>query len=122
MTELVLSCPRFMRNLTSQHAGRILCPPQIPALTVYWSVTRLGDTGRHCLTLRVTHWAKPSRGQAGQSIRPTLAWEIIYQAFVFLVDLYRQTFARIFYPIPSYFPNISLYFIQTCNPFIQTNV
>ena len=121
MTELVLSCPRFTRNLISQRAGRILCP-RIPMLTIHWSVTGLGDTGRHCLTLCVTHWAKPSRGQTGQSIRPILAWEIIYQAFVFSVDLYRQTFARIFYPIPSHFPNISLYFIRTYNLFIQTNV
>ena len=66
MTELVLSCPRFMRNLTSRHAGRILCPPRIPALTVHWSVIGLGDTGRHRPPLRVTHWAKSSRGQAGQ--------------------------------------------------------
>ena len=66
MTELVLSCPRFTGNLTSQRAGHILCPPRIPTLTVHWSVTGLGDTGWHCLTLRITHWAKPSRGQAGQ--------------------------------------------------------
>ena len=66
MTELVLLCPRFTRNLTSQCAGRILCPPQIPALTVHWSVIGLGDTGRHCPTLHATHWAKSSRGQAGQ--------------------------------------------------------
>ena len=66
MTELVLSCPRFMRTLTSRCAGRILCPPRIPALTIHWSVIRLGDTGRHCPPLHVTHWAKSSRGQAGQ--------------------------------------------------------
>ena len=66
MTELVLSCPRFMRNLTSWRTGRILCPPQIPTLTIHWSVIGLGDTGQHCPTLRATHWAKSSRGQAGQ--------------------------------------------------------
>ena len=66
MTELVLSCPRFTRNLTSRCAGRILCPPRIPALTVHWSVTGLGDTGQHRPPLHITHWAKSSRGQAGQ--------------------------------------------------------
>ena len=122
MTELVLSCPRFMRNLTSRRTGRILCPPRIPTLTVFWSVIMLGDTGQHCPILHATHWAKSSRGQAGQSIHPILIWETIYQAFVFLVSLYRQTFAKIFYPVPSYFSNISLYFIRTCNPFIPINV
>ena len=66
MTELVLLCPRFTRNLTSQLAGHILYPSRIPALTVHWSVTGLGDTGRHRPPLHVTHWAKSSRGQAGQ--------------------------------------------------------
>ena len=66
MTELVLLCPRFMRNLTSRCTGHILCPPRIPALTVHWSVTGLGDIGRHRSPLHVTHWAKSSRGQAGQ--------------------------------------------------------
>ena len=122
MTELVLSCPRFMRNLTGQCASLVLCLPRIPALAVHWSAIGLGDTGRHCLTLHVTHWAKPSRGQAGQSIHPILAWGTIYQAFVFLVDLYKQMFAKIFYPIPPYFPNISLHFIRMFNPSIQINV
>ena len=66
MTELVLPCLRFTRNLTSWGTGHILCPPQIPALTVHWSVIMLGDTGRHCPTLCTTHWAKSSRSQAGQ--------------------------------------------------------
>ena len=66
MTELVLLCPRFTRNLTSRRAGRILCPPPIPTLTIHWPVTGLGDTGRHRPRLRVTHWAKSSRGQAAQ--------------------------------------------------------
>ena len=65
-TELVLSCPRFMRNLTTWQAGCILCPPRIPTLTIHWSVIGLGDTGWHCPPLHVTHWAKSSRGQAGQ--------------------------------------------------------
>ena len=66
MTELVLSCPRFMRNLTGQCASLVLCLPRTPVLAIHWSAIGLGDTGWHCLTLRVTHWAKPSRGQAGQ--------------------------------------------------------
>ena len=66
MTELVLSCPRFMKNLSSRRAGCILCPPRIPALTVHWSVTGLVDTGWHCPPLRVIYWVKLSRGQAGQ--------------------------------------------------------
>ena len=66
MTELVLSCPRFMRNLTSQRTGCILCPARIPTLTIHWSVIGPGDTGWHCPTLRATHGAESSRGQAGQ--------------------------------------------------------
>ena len=66
MTELVLSCPRFMKNLSSHHTGRILCPPRIPALTIHWSVTGLVDTGRHCPPLRIIYWVKLSRGQAEQ--------------------------------------------------------
>ena len=64
MTELVLV--RFTRNLTSRHAGHILCPPRIPVLTVHWSVIGLGDTGQHHPPLHITHWAKSPRGQAGQ--------------------------------------------------------
>ena len=89
MTELVLSCPRFTRNLTSQRTGRILCPPRIPTLTVHWSVIRLGDTGQHCPTLHATHWAVIKRSGwtiAGQSIHPILICESIYQAFVFSVN------------------------------------
>ena len=59
---------------------------------------------------------------AGQSIHPILIWETIYQAFIFLVNLHRQTFVKIFYRISSYFPNISLYFIQMCNPLISISV
>ena len=66
MTELVLSCPRFTRNLTSWLAGCILCPNRIPVLTIHWSVIELGDTGWHRPPLCITHWAKSSRGQAGQ--------------------------------------------------------
>ena len=66
MTELVLLCPRFMRNLSSQRAERILCPSQVPALTVNWTTNGLGDTGRHCPLLCVIHWAKTSTDQAGQ--------------------------------------------------------
>ena len=100
MTELVLSCPRFMRNLSSRHAGCILCPPQIPTLTVHWSVIGLGDTGRHCPPLHVIHWAKSSRGQAGQLLdnqfSPFLIQEQVYQVFIFSVNLYRQAFVKIF--------------------------
>ena len=100
MTELVLSCPRFMRNLSSRCAGRILCPPQIPTLTVHWSVIGLGDTRRHCPPLRVIYWAKSSRGQAGQLLdnqfSPFLIRQQVYQAFIFSVNLYRPVFAKIF--------------------------
>ena len=124
MTELVLSCPRFTRNLTSRCSGRILCPPLIPTLTVHWSAIGLGDTGRHCPPLHVTHWAKSSRGQAGQLLddqfTPILIWESIYQAFVFSVNLYRQAFTKIFLSHSLIFSNISLYFIRTYNPFIPT--
>ena len=66
MTELVLSCPRFTRNLIGKRASLILYLSQIPMPAVHWSAIGLGDMGRHCLTLHVTHWAKLSRGQAGQ--------------------------------------------------------
>ena len=66
MTELVLSCPRFTRNLTSRCTGHILYPPRIPVLAIHWSVIGLGDTGWHPPPLCVIHWAKSSRGQAGQ--------------------------------------------------------
>ena len=66
MTELVLSCPRFTRNLTGKHVSLILYLPRIPTPAIHWSAIGLGDTGWHCLTLHVTHWAKLSRGQAGQ--------------------------------------------------------
>ena len=122
MTELVLSCPRFTRNLTGKHASLILYLPRIPAPAVHWSAIRLGDTGWHCLTLCITHWAKLSRGQAGQLIHPILAWGIIYQAFVFLVDLHKQMFVGVFYSILPYFLYISLYFIRMFNPFILINI
>ena len=66
MTELVLSYPRFMRNLSSQCAECILCPSQVPTLTVNWTKNGLGDTGRHCPLLCIIHWAKTSTDQAGQ--------------------------------------------------------
>ena len=125
MTELVLSCPRFMRNLSSWRAGCILCPPQIPTLTVHWLVIGLGDTGRHCPPLHVIHWAKPSRGQDGQLLDnqffPFLIRVQVYQAFVFSVNLYRPAFAKIFLSCSLIFSNISLYFIQTHIPFILTS-
>ena len=108
MTELVLSCPRFTRNLTSQCTGRILCPPRIPALAVHWSAIGLGDTGWHCPVLCAFHWAKAFRGQAGQLLDNQfvsfLIWGTPYPAFVFLVDLYKQTFAMI---VLSYSSTIS---------------
>ena len=103
MTELVLSCPRFTRNLSSQCTGHILCPPQIRTLSVHWMAIGLGDTGRHCPALHAIHWAKALRGQAGQSISPILTWGTP-PAFVFLVDLYKQTLARI---VLSHFPIFS---------------
>ena len=58
--------PRFMRNLTGKHANLALNFPRIPAPVVHLSVIGLGDTGLHCSTSHVTHWAKLSGGQAGQ--------------------------------------------------------
>ena len=66
MTELVLSCPRFMRNLTGQRANLTLNFPQIPTPAVHWSVIRLADTGRNRSVSHVTHWAKLLKGQARQ--------------------------------------------------------
>ena len=66
MTELVLPCPRFTRNLSSRCADRILCPSRVPTLTVHWSANGLGDIGWHCPLLRVIHWTKMSTDQAGQ--------------------------------------------------------
>ena len=66
MTELVLLCPRFTRNLSGQHASFILCPLRIPTLAVHWSAIGLGDMGWHCPALHIIHWAKALRGQAGQ--------------------------------------------------------
>ena len=124
MTELVLSCPRFMKNLSSHRAGRILCPPRIPTLTVHWSVTRLVDTGWHCPPLRIIYWVKLSRGQAGQLLdnqfSPFLIWEQIFQAFIFSVNLYRQAFLKIS-SRSLIVSNISLFFIPTHIPFISTN-
>ena len=112
MTELVLSCPRFMRNLSSRCADRILCPSRVPALTVHWLANRLGDIGRHCPLPHVIHWTRTSIDQAGQSIFLILDWEQVHPAFLFLVNLYRQAFARIFLPRSLILSNISLYFIR----------
>ena len=68
MDELGAVKPRFTKNLTGKHVNLTLNFPQIPAPTVHWSVMRLADTGQVRSTLHVTHWAKLSRGQAGQSI------------------------------------------------------
>ena len=91
MTELVLSCPRFTRNLTSRHAGHILCPPRIPELTVHWSVIGLGDTGRHCPTLRATHLAKLSKGQAGQLL------DNQFTPFYFVNQFIRRLYFQLIY-------------------------
>ena len=122
MTELVLSCPRFTRNLSSRCAGRILCPFQVPTLTVHWSVNGLGDIGWHCPLSRVIHWAKTSTDQAGQSIFLILDWEQVYLAFLFLVNLYRPAFARVSLPHSLIFSNISLYFIRTYTSFTPTKI
>ena len=126
MTELVLSCPRFTRNLTGQRATLILCLPQIPTLAVHWSAIELGDTGRHCLTLRITHWAKPSRGQAGQLLDNQfipfkLGEQFIRHSYFWLIYLSRRL-QESFISFPPYFPNVSLRFIRMFNPFIQINV
>ena len=68
MTELVLSCPRFTKNLSGQRADRVLCPSRIPKLVVHWSANRLGDIGRHCPSSRVIYWVESSPDQAGQSL------------------------------------------------------
>ena len=124
MTELALSCPRFMKNLSSSRAGRILCPPRIPVLSVHWSVTGLVDTGWHCPPLHVIYWVKLSRAQAGQLLdnqfSPFKIWEQIFQAFIFSVNLYRQAFAKTS-SRSLIVSNISLYFIPIHIPFISTN-
>ena len=102
MTELVLSCPRFTRNPSRQHAGRILCPSQVPALTVNWTANGLGDTGRFCPLSHIIHWAETSPDQAGQLLGNQsfsfLIWKQIYPTFLFLVNLYRPTFVGVFLP------------------------
>ena len=89
--------PRFMRNLTGKRANLTSNFPQIPAPVIHWSVIRLADIGWTRPTLHVTHWAKLSRGQAGQLLDnqsiPFLVCGTPCSAFVFLVDLHRQTFA-----------------------------
>ena len=124
MTELILSCPRFTRNLSSRHADRILCPSRVPTLTVHWSGNGLGDIG-----VALPSFARHSSGKdvnrsgwtiAGQSVFLILDWEQVYPAFLFLVDLYRQAFARVFLPRSLIFSNISLYFIRTYTSFTPT--
>ena len=78
MTELILSCPRFMRNLTSQRTGHILCPPRIPMLAVHWSVIGLGDTGRHCPVF--------ARLSLGKGIQRS-GWTIAGQSICLIFDL-----------------------------------
>ena len=124
MTELVLSCPRFTRNPSRQRAGRILCPSQVPALTVNWTANGLGDTGRYCPLSRVIHWAKTSPDQAGQLLGNQsfsfLIWEQIYSTFLFLVNLYRQAFVGVFLPrslilfeyLLIFYSNLYFYFNQ----------
>ena len=107
MTELVLSCPRFMRNLTGQCTSPILCLPRIPALAVHWSAIGLGDTGWHCLTLRITHWAKPSRGQAGQLLDNQfipfwLGEQFIRRLYFWLIYISRRS-RESFIPLPHIF-------------------
>ena len=55
-----------MKNLTGKRANLTLNFPQICAPAVHWSVIKLADTGQNRPVLHVTHWAKLSRGQAGQ--------------------------------------------------------
>ena len=105
--------PYFISSTNS----RACCP--LVSNWVRWHRVALPYFARHPLgkAIKRSGWTI-----AGQSIHPILALGTIYQAFVFLVNLYKQTFARIFYPILPYFPNISLYFIRMFNPFIQISV
>ena len=114
MTELVLSCRRFMRNLLNQRAGRILCSPQIPALTVHWSVIGLGDTGRDCPVLHVTHWAKLSRGQAGQLLDNQFSPfqfrnRFIRHLYFQLIHIGRRS-RKSFYLVPSLFKHLPIFY------------
>ena len=115
-----------MRNLTGKRANLTLNLPQIPAPAVHWSVIRLADTGWTRPVSHVTHWAKLSRGQAGQLLDnqsvPFLVCGTPCSAFVFLVDLYRQAFAIFYFVLfLPYFSNIPLYFIRTLSSLYSNN-
>ena len=115
-----------MRNLTGKCANLTLNLPQIPAPAVHWSVIRLADTGWTRPVLHVTHWAKLSRGQAGQLLDnqsiPFLVCGTPCSAFVFLVDLYRQAFAIFYFVLfHLHFSNIPLYFIRTLSSLYSNN-
>ena len=118
MTELVLSCPRFTRNLSGQRADRILCPSWIPALAVHWSANGLGDIGRRCPFSRVIHWVKSSPDQAGQFLAnqsfPCLVWEInLTQHFYFWLIYIGRRSRGFFYLVLPFFLNFFPYLIQT---------
>ena len=106
MTELVLSCPRFMRNLSSRHAGRNLCPSRVPALTVNWTANGLGDTGWHCPLSHIVHWAKTSTDQAGQLLdNQSLSFKFgnkFTQHFYFWLIYIGRRLQGFFYLVPPF--------------------
>ena len=118
--------PRFTRNLTGKHANLTSNFPQIPAPAIHWSIIRLADMGRTRPTSHVTHWAKLSSGQAGQLLDnqsvPCLVCGTPCSAFVFLVELYRQTFVIYILFYSSHNPQTSPYiFIRTLSSLYSNN-
>ena len=117
--------PRFTSNLTGKHKScfelsinsHACCP--FVSNQVSWHKAALPYFARHPLgkAIKRSGWTI-----AGQSICPILVWGTPYLVFVFLVNLYKQTFTRIFCPIFRYFLNVPLYFIRMFGPPIQTNV
>ena len=118
--------PRFMRNLTGKRTNLTSNFPQIPAPAVHWSVIMLADIGRTRPTSHITHWEKLLRGQAGQLLDnqsvPFLVCGTPYSVFVFLVDLYRQTFAIFILFYSSHVSQTSPYiFIRTLSSLYSNN-
>ena len=119
--------PRFMRNLTGKRTNLTSNFPQIPAPAVHWSVIRLADIGWTRPTLHITHWAKLSRGQAGQLLDnqsiPCLVCGTPCSAFVFLVELYRQMFTLYILFYSSHISQTSPYILyERLVPFIPTTI
>ena len=118
--------PRFTRNLTGKCANLTSNFPQIPAPAIHWSVIRLADMGQSHPTSHVTHWARLLSVQAGQLLHnqsvPCLVCGTPCLAFVFLVELYRQTFAiYIFCFIPLIIlKHLLIFLYKRLVPFIPT--